>query len=391
MKVRMKVRMKALSLTALLLLVAALATCPAYAQQSSDGQVSSEQAGMDTPPGTGSPSGAGSPSGQGTVGAAPEQAWPSAPEAGRGGEMPGAYTTQGVVSNIDATNNVVDVAGQRLRVTDRTQFSSAAGAAQATNLSSLPYGEQVRATWRREGGQAVATSIEVLSSAGGAAGTAAAPSSQQPDPVGGGGDSTGQPGQTVQGNISRIDQDNKTIDVAGQRLHIDDNTAFTAAAGAAPARDFSSLRQGERVQASYRREGDKNVANSIEVLPSAGAAAPSAAAAGGAAVAAPQQQRGQGAGGAQAAQTAPGLTTAQLGQPAYVLIGKAQKVEPDRFSLVITTSQGNQPLNITAQSAIRDNNDNPIKLSDIGQGDRILAAFRRVGGENVVTQLVKLQ
>ncbi|MFH0809446.1 MAG: hypothetical protein V2A77_03095 [Pseudomonadota bacterium] len=91
----------------------------------------------------------------------------------------------------------------------------------------------------------------------------------------------------VQGEISDINPDKKTIEVGGgifggTTLQVTSNTKFVSAAGVKPGLSLSSLKKGDRVRASYLKSGDRNVAEEIVVLsPSAGKAAPGAAPRGG--------------------------------------------------------------------------------------------------------------
>jgi hypothetical protein len=108
-----------------------------------------------------------------------------------------------------------------------------------------------------------------------------APGAQQ-DP-GAAGAQQGQgaaPGQTkeVEGEISSIDAQNQTLRVGGfaglfgTSLQVTDQTKFVPSQGA-EAVDFNSLKEGDRIRASYQMVGDRNVANEIEVIsPKAGAA-----------------------------------------------------------------------------------------------------------------------
>lgn len=97
------------------------------------------------------------------------------------------------------------------------------------------------------------------------------------------------------------------------------------------------------------------------------------------AAAVPQQQ---GQGGAAA--------SAPLGQPAWVITGQVMGVSPDNIGLVVATDQGSQPLSITPGSVIRDEHNNPIKLSDVHKGDRVLVSFRHAPNDNQVVQLFKM-
>jgi Cu/Ag efflux protein CusF len=93
----------------------------------------------------------------------------------------------------------------------------------------------------------------------------------------------------------------------------------------------------------------------------------------------------QGAGG-----RAPGLSEQQLGPCSWVISGKAQDIKPDQNKITVSTDMGNQPLNVTAESKIRDRQAKEISLSDIKPGDRVVASFHRENGQNVVGHLYKL-
>jgi translation initiation factor IF-1 len=105
----------------------------------------------------------------------------------------------------------------------------------------------------------------------------------------------------------------------------------------------------------------------------------------------------QGAAGVQQPQqapsrpTAPGLSEAALGPPAFLVVGDVSQVEPDKFSLVVSTFQGNQPVDVTSQTTIRNSADKPIKLSGIEPGDRVFVAFYRAQGKNPARIIYRLK
>jgi hypothetical protein len=75
----------------------------------------------------------------------------------------------------------------------------------------------------------------------------------------------------VEGKISKIDPQGKMLKVGGLAglfgtdLHVTDQTKFVPGPGV-PSVDFSSLKEGDRIRASYQKMGDRNVANEIVVL-----------------------------------------------------------------------------------------------------------------------------
>jgi hypothetical protein len=82
----------------------------------------------------------------------------------------------------------------------------------------------------------------------------------------------------VEGEISSIDAQNQTLRVGGfaglfgTSIQVTDQTKFVPREGA-EAVDFSALKEGDRIRASYQTVGDRNMANEIEVIsPKAGAA-----------------------------------------------------------------------------------------------------------------------
>jgi len=123
--------------------------------------------------------------------------------------------------------------------------------------------------------------------AGAAVAQQQAPGAQQP-PEEGAAAPGAQPAEQmreVEGEISNVDMENRTVRVGGfaglfgTDLQVTDQTRIVPAPGA-PAADFSSLKEGDRVRASYQRVGDRNVANEIVILSPAageGAGAPPAA------------------------------------------------------------------------------------------------------------------
>jgi hypothetical protein len=75
----------------------------------------------------------------------------------------------------------------------------------------------------------------------------------------------------VEGKISKIDPQGKMLKVGGLAglfgtdLHVTDQTKFVPGPGV-PSVDFSSLKEGDRIRASYQKMGERNVANEIVVL-----------------------------------------------------------------------------------------------------------------------------
>ncbi|MFH0809891.1 MAG: hypothetical protein V2A77_05420 [Pseudomonadota bacterium] len=75
----------------------------------------------------------------------------------------------------------------------------------------------------------------------------------------------------VEGEVSGIDRPKKTLTVGGfsglfgTDLEVTDRTRFVAGPGGAPA-TFDTLWEGDRIRASYRKVGDKNVAEEVVVL-----------------------------------------------------------------------------------------------------------------------------
>lgn len=94
-----------------------------------------------------------------------------------------------------------------------------------------------------------------------------------------------------------------------------------------------------------------------------------------------------GAGGAAAAS---GLSPEQLGPCRWVISGMAEDVNPANNTLVVSTEAGNQPLNITSQSVVRDQKAKEIALSDIKPGDQVVASFHRENGCNIVGHIYML-
>lgn len=90
------------------------------------------------------------------------------------------------------------------------------------------------------------------------------------------------------------------------------------------------------------------------------------------------------------AATAPGLSASQLGPCSWVISGQAAAVMPDQNKITLSTDKGEQPLDITAQTKVRDEMANDIALSDIQPGDRVVASFHRENGQNIVGHLYRL-
>jgi hypothetical protein len=67
-----------------------------------------------------------------------------------------------------------------------------------------------------------------------------------------------------------------------------------------------------------------------------------------------------------------------------------ERIEPDAMRLTVKTDQGKQPLEVTGQSTIHGLDLGETGLGNIAQGDRVLVAFKRVGGKAEVTHLYKL-
>jgi hypothetical protein len=157
--------------------------------------------------------------------------------------------------------------------------------------------------------------------AGGGGGGAAAPEQQQ-DPAAGGqaGPQAAAPAaemKEIEGTISGLNAQQKSLKIGGfaglfgTDLQVTDQTRFVSAAGAAPA-DFSSLKEGDRVRASYQKVGDKNVANEIMIL-SAPGQAPGAAGEEKGGAAAPSAPEGGAAGAGGGGQAAPGAAPGGAG------------------------------------------------------------------------------
>lgn len=87
---------------------------------------------------------------------------------------------------------------------------------------------------------------------------------------------------------------------------------------------------------------------------------------------------------------APGLSESQLGPCSWVISGQAMDVMPEQNRLTVSTEMGNQPLEITAQTKVRDQMANDIALSQIQPGDRVVASFYRQAGRNVAGYIYKL-
>ncbi|MFH0809445.1 MAG: DUF5666 domain-containing protein [Pseudomonadota bacterium] len=78
--------------------------------------------------------------------------------------------------------------------------------------------------------------------------------------------------QEVQGQVSSIDQQNKTMQVGGKTLSFNDQTKVIGPRGEQS--NISSLSEGEQVKASFMKQDGKNVAQRIELMmPSGGAGA----------------------------------------------------------------------------------------------------------------------
>jgi hypothetical protein len=92
---------------------------------------------------------------------------------------------------------------------------------------------------------------------------------------------------------------------------------------------------------------------------------------------------GQGRGGA-------GISPERLGPQEWVIAGWVRQVKPNQSWLVVSTDIGTQPLEVTENTVLRDKNSHLIRLKDLDEGDRVLAAFHREGDRNVVGQLYKL-
>ncbi len=110
---------------------------------------------------------------------------------------------------------------------------------------------------------------------------------------------------------------------------------------------------------------------------------------------APARQQAPAAQPAQPAQPArPGpaaqVAPSALGQPAYLIEGDVREVNTKKSEVIVSTPRGNQTLRITGSSNLRDNNNQPINLGDISQGDRVFAAFDRRDGENEARLIYKL-
>ncbi|MFH0810864.1 MAG: hypothetical protein V2A77_10435 [Pseudomonadota bacterium] len=87
---------------------------------------------------------------------------------------------------------------------------------------------------------------------------------------------------------------------------------------------------------------------------------------------------------------ATGLSPEQLGPCSWVIQGQAASVDPDTNTIVVATPKGNQPLDVTAESRVLDQNANEISLSDIKPGEPVVASFSRQNGKNVVGRLYRL-
>lgn len=155
-----------------------------------------------------------------------------------------------------------------------------------------------------QGGAAAEPGME--QGAGGAAPGEQAPSAEQPPAAGAEGQQAEM--KEVEGKISSLDPQNKTMKVGGlaglfgTELHVTDQTRFVPGPGV-PSADFSALKEGDRIRASYQKVGDRNVANEVVVLtPSeqppagagAGAGAPPSEGAGGMESQPPAGQEGMG-------------------------------------------------------------------------------------------------
>jgi hypothetical protein len=112
----------------------------------------------------------------------------------------------------------------------------------------------------------------------------AAPSDQgaaASDPGQGAAQQQGGPGQKApsaeapvkeaEGKITYLDPQAHTMRIGGfaglfgTNLEVTDQTKFMAPGGKQV--DFNSLKEGDRVRASYQRVGDRNIANQISIIP----------------------------------------------------------------------------------------------------------------------------
>jgi hypothetical protein len=96
----------------------------------------------------------------------------------------------------------------------------------------------------------------------------------------------GMKGQQMEGTISSIDMQNKIMHLqpsqAGQApmtLYLSDKTQVMGPEGAAM--DWSSLKEGDRIRASFMKQDGKDMANKVEVLSGAGAGGAGGAGGGG--------------------------------------------------------------------------------------------------------------
>jgi hypothetical protein len=102
----------------------------------------------------------------------------------------------------------------------------------------------------------------------------------------------GDPGKRIEGNVSAVDQQNKTVDVSGMTLHVTDKTQISGP-GMKPS-DLASLKEGDRVRASYSHKAGQDVADRIDIVAPGGAMAPGG---GGGGMQQPSAPRGGSSGG----------------------------------------------------------------------------------------------
>jgi hypothetical protein len=99
--------------------------------------------------------------------------------------------------------------------------------------------------------------------------------------------------------------------------------------------------------------------------------------------------QGQG-GGEAAAGKGGGGQEAKLGPGSSLIQGKVEKVKPEKNRLVVRNEAGKQGLKLTGRTRFYGLELQPIKLGDIQPNDRVLAAYQKTDGKNVVSQLYKL-